>query len=358
MREGTTEAIADYERLLAVNPNYAIAYNTLGYTASRRRRLREGRGLPQAVPLPRSRPGEPATTPSASSTRTPDGTTRPRTPQEGARDQGRTSPGLGHLGTVEVGRGNPRRPPQLLPPGGGEAASLSGRVEFRCSRRSRSSTRAPGRRARKELDRLPRPSAPALPPGGGAAAPMRGSRFISAASSRASGETAEADGPARVPARSPDEKEPEREEEGRTAGDPWSAALIARRGRRLRRGGRAPPRGARGRRRVRPRRIAVLPGERSFPRLAARDASSSSAGTTRPRRSCSRSSTGTRASPRRSPSLARAEHGKAGRPRRARSGRPLTRRWRPAAARARHRDVRRSRRKSCASRPSTTSAAR
>ena len=36
MQKRTTEALAEYERLLTVNPNYAYAYNMLGYAAAAR----------------------------------------------------------------------------------------------------------------------------------------------------------------------------------------------------------------------------------------------------------------------------------------------------------------------------------
>ena len=45
--------------VLTVNPNYALAYNTLGYYKSPIRGEREGRGLPEALPVPRVGPGEP-----------------------------------------------------------------------------------------------------------------------------------------------------------------------------------------------------------------------------------------------------------------------------------------------------------
>src|ERR1019366_2675143 len=71
----TAEALAEYERLLTVNPNYAIAYNVLGYASAARGDFAEAEDvLKKALAL-----------------------------------KGDFFPAYGHLGTVEIGRGNPAK---------------------------------------------------------------------------------------------------------------------------------------------------------------------------------------------------------------------------------------------------------
>ena len=111
------EAIAEYERLIAVNPNYAIAYNTLGYYWSKKGENGEGRGLPQALPLPRPERREPAGL-AGRALRVRGPVRRGRgEPEEGDRDQGRL---LRPVGPPRDGRGRPREPAEggrVLPQG-------------------------------------------------------------------------------------------------------------------------------------------------------------------------------------------------------------------------------------------------
>ena len=137
---------AEFERLVAVNPNYAIAYNTSRLLLVEQGRLREGRGLPQALPVPRARPGEPLGFPRRALC--PHGPVRRGRgeSEEGSRDQGRLLP---LVRPPRDGRGGPR---ELHAGGrvvsqGAEATDQAGeRLGFHLYAAVRSSMRAGRRR--------------------------------------------------------------------------------------------------------------------------------------------------------------------------------------------------------------------
>lgn len=127
----TAEALAEYERLLTVNPNYAIAYNTLGYAAAARGDfakaedyLKRYRYLAPDQANPLDSLGELYALVGR---------------YDEAEDvlkkaiavKGDFFPAYGHLGTVEIGRGNPSKAAQYFLKASGEATQPYQRLDFR-----------------------------------------------------------------------------------------------------------------------------------------------------------------------------------------------------------------------------------
>lgn len=127
----TAEALAEYERLLKVNPNYAIAYNTLGYASAARGDyakaedyLKRYRYLAPDQANPFDSLGE-------------------LYALIGRYDEAEEVlkkalsvksdfyPAYGHLGTVEIGRGNPAKAAQYFLKAADEAAQPLVRLDFR-----------------------------------------------------------------------------------------------------------------------------------------------------------------------------------------------------------------------------------
>ena len=127
----TAEALAEYERLLRVNPNYAIAYNTLGYAAAARGDfakaedyLKRYRYLAPDQANPLDSLGELYALVGR---------------YDEAEDvlkkaiaiKGDFFPAYGHLGTVEIGRGNPAKAAQYFLKASDEAIHPFARLDFR-----------------------------------------------------------------------------------------------------------------------------------------------------------------------------------------------------------------------------------
>jgi tetratricopeptide (TPR) repeat protein len=126
-----TEALAEYERLLTVNPNYAIAYNTLGYASAARGDfakaedyLKRYRYLAPDQANPFDSLGELYVLVGR---------------YDEAEDvlkkaiaiKGDFFPAYGHLGTVEIGRGNPAKAAQYFLKASNEATQPYLRLDFR-----------------------------------------------------------------------------------------------------------------------------------------------------------------------------------------------------------------------------------
>jgi tetratricopeptide (TPR) repeat protein len=131
MQKRTAEALAEYERLLTVNPNYAIAYNTLGYAAAARSDfakaedyLKRYRYLAPDQANPLDSLGELYALIGR---------------YDEAEDvlkkaltiKGDFFPAYGHLGTVEIGRGNPTKAAQYFLKAAEEATQPYQRLDFR-----------------------------------------------------------------------------------------------------------------------------------------------------------------------------------------------------------------------------------
>ena len=127
----TAEALAEYERLLTVNPNYAIAYNTLGYASAARGDfakaedyLKRYRYLAPDQANPLDSLGELYAF-----------TGR----YDEAEDMLKKAlavksdffPAYGHLGTVEIGRGNPAKAAEYYLKASDEAPQPVVRLDFR-----------------------------------------------------------------------------------------------------------------------------------------------------------------------------------------------------------------------------------
>src|SRR5450830_830891 len=125
------DAIAEYERLLAINPNYATAYNTLGYYWAERGDfakaedyLKRYRYLAPNQANPLDSLGELYALVGR---------------YDEAEDVLKKAlavksdffPAYGHLGTVEIGRGNPAKAAQYFLKASDEATQPLGRLDFR-----------------------------------------------------------------------------------------------------------------------------------------------------------------------------------------------------------------------------------
>ena len=127
----TSEALAGYERLLTVNPNYAYAYNTLGYAAAARGDyakaedyLKRYRYLAPDQANPLDSLGELYAL-----------TGRYDEAEDVLRKaiaiKGDFFPAYGHLGTVEIDRGNPAKAAEYFLKASDEATQPSERLDFR-----------------------------------------------------------------------------------------------------------------------------------------------------------------------------------------------------------------------------------
>ncbi|MFI5197635.1 MAG: tetratricopeptide repeat protein [Thermoanaerobaculia bacterium] len=127
----TAEALAEFERLLTVNPNYAIAYNTLGYASAARGDfakaedyLKRYRYLAPDQANPLDSLGELYAL-----------TGRYDEAEDVLKKALATKsdffPAYGHLGTVEIGRGNPAKAAEYFLKASDEAAQPAVRLDFR-----------------------------------------------------------------------------------------------------------------------------------------------------------------------------------------------------------------------------------
>ena len=126
----TAEALAEYERLLTVNPNYAIAYNTLGYASAARGDfakaedyLKRYRYLAPDQANPLDSLGELY----ALVGRYDEAV---EVLQKALATKSDFFPAYGHLGTVEIDRGNPAKAAQYFLKASDEASQPFVRLDF------------------------------------------------------------------------------------------------------------------------------------------------------------------------------------------------------------------------------------
>ena len=185
----TAEALAEYERLLTVNPNYAIAYNTLGYASAARGDfakaedyLKRYRYLAPDQANPLDSLGELYALIGR---------------YDEAEDvlkkalaiKGDFFPAYGHLGTVEIGRGNPAKAAQYFLKASGEATQPLRRLDFRFFASIALLDAGDEAAARKERDLIVAETA-GLPPGSEAERLGAQAAFYQAAFLALTGETA------------------------------------------------------------------------------------------------------------------------------------------------------------------------
>ena len=208
----TAEALAEYERLLTVNPNYAIAYNTLGYASAARGDfakaedyLKRYRYLAPDQANPLDSLGELYALIGR---------------YDEAEDVLKKAlaiksdffPAYGHLGTVEIGRGNPAKAAQYFLKASDEATQPLVRLDFRFYASIALLDAGDGAAARKERDLFVAEAA-GLPPGSEAAQLGAKIALYQAAFLAIKGETTGLDA-LLVSAAVPYEKEPDAEKKG------------------------------------------------------------------------------------------------------------------------------------------------
>jgi tetratricopeptide (TPR) repeat protein len=208
----TAEALAEYERLLTVNPNYAIAYNTLGYASAARGDfakaedyLKRYRYLAPDQANPLDSLGELYAL-----------IGRYDEAEDVLKKALATKsdffPAYGHLGTVEIGRGNPAKAAQYYLKASDEATQPMGRLDFRFYASIALLEAGDGAAARKERDRFVA-EAVGLPPGSEAERLGAKIAFYQAAFLAIKGETTGLDA-LLASAAAPYEKEPDAEKKG------------------------------------------------------------------------------------------------------------------------------------------------
>ncbi len=208
----TAEALAEYERLLTVNPNYAIAYNVLGYASAARGDfakaedyLKRYRYLAPDQANPLDSLGELYALIGR---------------YDEAEDvlkkalaiKGDFFPAYGHLGTVEIGRGNPAKAAEYYLKASDEATQPLQRLDFRFYASIALLNAGDEAAARKERDLFVAEAA-GLPPGSEAERLRAKISFYQAAFLAIKGETTGLDALLAFAA-APYEKEPDAERKG------------------------------------------------------------------------------------------------------------------------------------------------
>jgi len=208
----TAEALAEYERLLTVNPNYAIAYNTLGYASASRGDfakaedyLKRYRYLAPDQANPLDSLGELY----ALIGRYDEAEDVLR---KAIAIKGDFFPAYGHLGTVEIDRGNPAKAAQYFLKASGEATQPHVRLDFRFLASLALLDAGDEAAARKERDLFVAEAA-GLPPGSEAERLGAHIAFCQAAFLARSGETTGLD-TLLASAAAPYAKEPDAEKKG------------------------------------------------------------------------------------------------------------------------------------------------
>ncbi len=127
----TAEALAEYERLLAVNPNYAIAYNTLGYASAARGDFAKAEDYLKRYRYLAPDQANPLDSLGELYALTGRYVEAEDVLRKALAIKGDFYPAYGHLGTVEIGRGNPAKAAQYFLKASGEATQPIGRLDFR-----------------------------------------------------------------------------------------------------------------------------------------------------------------------------------------------------------------------------------
>jgi tetratricopeptide (TPR) repeat protein len=127
----TAEALAEYERLLTVNPNYAIAYNTLGYASAARGDFAKAEDYLKRYRYLAPDQANPLDSLGELYAFTGRYDEAEDVLKKAIAVKSDFFPAYGHLGTVEIGRGNPAKAAQYFLKAADEATLPLQRLDFR-----------------------------------------------------------------------------------------------------------------------------------------------------------------------------------------------------------------------------------
>ncbi|HEX7528089.1 MAG TPA: tetratricopeptide repeat protein, partial [Thermoanaerobaculia bacterium] len=131
MQNRTAEALAEYERLLAVNPNYAYAYNTLGYASAARGDFAKAEDYLKRYRYLAPDQANPLDSLGELYAHTGRYDEAEDVLKKALAVKSDFFPAYGHLGTVEIGRGNPAKAAQYFLKASAEATQPHLRLDFR-----------------------------------------------------------------------------------------------------------------------------------------------------------------------------------------------------------------------------------
>jgi tetratricopeptide (TPR) repeat protein len=127
----TAEALAEYERLLSVNPNYAIAYNTLGYASAARGDFAKAEDYLKRYRYLAPDQANPLDSLGEFYALTGRYDEAEDVLEKALAIKGDFFPAQGHLGTVEIGRGNPAKAAQHFRKAADDATQPGDRLAMR-----------------------------------------------------------------------------------------------------------------------------------------------------------------------------------------------------------------------------------
>ena len=127
----TAEALAGYERLLTVNPNYAIAYNTLGYASSARGDFAKAEDYLKRYRYLAPDQANPLDSLGELYALTGRYDEAEDVLKKALAIKGDFFQAYGHLGTVEIDRGNPAKAAEYFLKASDEATQPTVRLDFR-----------------------------------------------------------------------------------------------------------------------------------------------------------------------------------------------------------------------------------
>lgn len=130
MQNRTAEALAEYERLLAVNPNYAYAYNTLGYASAARGDFAKAEDYLKRYRYLAPDQANPLDSLGELYAHTGRYDEAEDVLKKALAVKSDFYPAYGHLGTVEIGRGNPAKAAQYFLKASNEATQPYVRLDF------------------------------------------------------------------------------------------------------------------------------------------------------------------------------------------------------------------------------------
>ncbi len=212
MQKRTPEALQEYERLLKVNPNYAYAYNTLGYAAAARGDYAKAEDYLKRYRYLAPDQANPLDSLGELYALTGRYDEAEDVLKKALAVKSDFFPALGHLGTVEIGRGNPAKAAQYFLKASEEATQPMARLDFRFYASIALLDAGDVVAAGKERDRFAAETA-GLPPGAEADRLRAKIAFLQAAFLALKGETAGLDA-LLATATAPYQKEPEAEKKG------------------------------------------------------------------------------------------------------------------------------------------------
>ncbi|MGE5716877.1 MAG: tetratricopeptide repeat protein [Acidobacteriota bacterium] len=160
----TAEALAEYERLLTVNPNYATAYNVLGYASAARGDFAKAEDYLKRYRYLAPDQANPLDSLGELYALTGRYDEAEDVLKKAIAIKSDFFPAYGHLGTVEIGRGNPAKAAQYFLKAADEATLPSQRLDFRLYASISLLNAGDDAGASKERDRFESEAA-GLPPG-------------------------------------------------------------------------------------------------------------------------------------------------------------------------------------------------